>query len=122
MPPLSIAKSIVARPWLQRVLSPVANRYADLAGYRQIGLVADDLIAEETDVVQQAIKRLPPKVAYDRMYRMRRAVQCSVAHQILPKHEQTKPEDDVPYLLPYIEEIEAELRERDELDSLTKAK
>lgn len=39
MPPLSIAKSIVARPWLQRVLGPVANRYADLAGYRQIGLV-----------------------------------------------------------------------------------
>jgi ubiquinol-cytochrome c reductase subunit 7 len=100
MPPLSIAKSIVARPWLQRVLGPVANRYADLAGYRQIGLVyvapqisiyvyfenaprliwnsADDLIAEETDVVQQAIKRLPPKVAYDRMFRMRRAVQVCI--------------------------------------------
>ncbi|KAH8155812.1 uncharacterized protein LAJ45_00824 [Morchella importuna] len=122
MPPLSIAKSIVARPWLQRVLGPVANRYADLAGYRQIGLVADDLIIEETDVVQQAIKRLPPKVAYDRMFRMRRAVQCSVAHQILPKQDQTKPEDDVPYLSPYIEEIEAELRERNELDSLAKAK
>lgn len=76
----------------------MAEKYADLAGYRQIGLVlvpppplsrtsahiiangqnsADDLIAEENDVVQEAIKRLPPKVAYDRMFRMRRAVQVS---------------------------------------------
>lgn len=76
-------------------MRPMAEKYADLAGYRQIGLVlvpprpaplrtvangqnsADDLIAEENDVVQEAIKRLPPKVAYDRMFRMRRAVQVS---------------------------------------------
>lgn len=38
---------------------------------------ADDLIVEENDVVQEALKRLPPKIAYDRMFRMRRAVQVS---------------------------------------------
>ena len=36
---------------------------------------ADDLIPEESDVVQTALKRLPPKEAYDRVYRLRRAFQ-----------------------------------------------
>jgi hypothetical protein len=36
---------------------------------------ADDLIPEENDVVQLALKRLPPKEAYDRVFRMRRAFQ-----------------------------------------------
>jgi ubiquinol-cytochrome c reductase subunit 7 len=38
---------------------------------------ADDLIPEENDVVQLAIKRLPPKEAYDRIFRLRRAFQVS---------------------------------------------
>lgn len=37
----------------------------------------DDLIPEDNDTVQLALKRLPPKEAYDRMYRIRRAVQVS---------------------------------------------
>lgn len=36
---------------------------------------ADDLIPEESELVQQAIKRLPPKEAYDRVFRLRRAFQ-----------------------------------------------
>ena len=36
---------------------------------------ADDLIPEENDVVQKALKRLPPKEAYDRVFRIRRAFQ-----------------------------------------------
>lgn len=36
---------------------------------------ADDLIAEESPNVQLALKRLSPKEAYDRVFRMRRAVQ-----------------------------------------------
>lgn len=35
----------------------------------------DDLIPEESDVVQKAIKRLPSKEAYDRVFRIRRAFQ-----------------------------------------------
>lgn len=35
----------------------------------------DDLIPEENDIVQTAIKRLPPKEAYDRIFRIRRAFQ-----------------------------------------------
>ena len=36
---------------------------------------ADDLIPEESEAVQLALKRLSPKEAYDRVYRMRRAFQ-----------------------------------------------
>jgi ubiquinol-cytochrome c reductase subunit 7 len=75
-----------------------------------IVLRADDLIPEESETVLLALKRLPPKEAYDRVFRMRRAFQvcsldifvsiqvltyeqCSLAHQLLPKSEQTKPEE-----------------------------
>jgi len=41
---------------------------------------ADDLIPEESEVVLLAIKRLPPKEAYDRVFRMRRAFQVRSPH------------------------------------------
>ena len=36
---------------------------------------ADDLIPEESEIMQRALKRLSPKDAYDRVFRMRRAFQ-----------------------------------------------
>jgi len=99
-------------------MKPLANWYTNAAGYRKLGLRADDLIPEESDTVLLAIKRLPPKEAYDRVFRMRRAFQCSLSHQLLPKEEHTKPEEDVPYLTPLIEEIEAELKEREDLEAM----
>ena len=36
---------------------------------------ADDLIPEESETVLLALKRLPPKEAYDRVFRLRRAFQ-----------------------------------------------
>ncbi|KAI4855475.1 hypothetical protein E4T45_03086 [Aureobasidium sp. EXF-8846] len=128
----SITNFIVKRPWLKRWMTPLANWYTDAAGYRKLGLRADDLIPEESETVLLALKRLPPKEAYDRVFRMRRAF------QLLPKNEQTKPEDvrplqhtpvhlpfnclhihqDVPYLSPIIKEIESERRERMDLDAM----
>ncbi|KAK6375971.1 Cytochrome b-c1 complex subunit 7, mitochondrial [Exophiala oligosperma] len=96
----SLAPYILKRPWLKRWMMPLANWYADAAGYRRLGLRADDLIPEENDTVQLALKRLPPKEAYDRVFRLRRAFQ------------------DRPYLSPIIEEIEAELKERADLESM----
>ncbi|KAL2355603.1 ubiquinol-cytochrome c reductase complex 14 kDa protein [Cryomyces antarcticus] len=118
----SLANAIIKRPWLKRWLMPMANWYADAAGYRKLGLKADDLIPEESETVLLALKRLPPKEAYDRVFRMRRAFQCSLAHQLLPKSEQTKPEDDVPYLTPLIREIEAETKEREDLEAMVVAR
>ncbi|CAD0114759.1 ubiquinol-cytochrome c reductase complex 14 kDa protein [Aureobasidium sp. EXF-10728] len=114
----SLTNFIVKRPWLKRWMTPLANWYTDAAGYRKLGLRADDLIPEESETVLLALKRLPPKEAYDRVFRMRRAFQCSISHQLLPKNEQTKPEEDVPYLSPIIKEIESERRERMDLDAM----
>lgn len=36
---------------------------------------ADDLIPEESEIMQRAMKRLTPKESYDRVFRMRRAFQ-----------------------------------------------
>ncbi|GAQ07843.1 cytochrome b-c1 complex subunit 7 [Aspergillus lentulus] len=114
----SLTNYIVKRPWLKRWMMPLAQWYTDAAGYRKLGLRFDDLIPEESDVVQTAIKRLPPKEAYDRVFRIRRAFQCSVSHTLLPAHEHTKPEEDVEYLSPIIREIERENKERVDLDTL----
>ena len=90
-------------------MQPIAEWYKDNAGYRKLGLRyekstglrdvisrpardieedvdtigtcrADDLIPEENEVVQLALKRLSPKEAYDRVYRMRRAFQVYIHH------------------------------------------
>jgi len=46
-------------------------------------------------------------------------MQASITHKLLPKSEWTKPEEDTPYLAPLIAEIEAEAKEKTELDTLT---
>ncbi|KAF2184388.1 hypothetical protein K469DRAFT_580125 [Zopfia rhizophila CBS 207.26] len=118
----SLAPYIAKRPWLKKWFEPLAKWYCNAAGYRQLGLRADDLIPEENDTVQLALKRLPPKEAYDRVFRLRRAFQCSVSHQLLPKGEWTKPEDDVPYLTVVIKDIEAEMKEREDLEAMIVSK
>lgn len=53
----------------------------------------DDLVEEERESTQIALKRLSPKESYDRIYRIRRSVQCSYQHKLLPKDQWTKPEE-----------------------------
>ncbi|KAM0689699.1 hypothetical protein Q7P36_010570 [Cladosporium allicinum] len=114
----SLAQFVMKRPWMMRWAQPLSNWYLNSAGYRQLGLRADDLIPEESELVQRALKRLSPKESYDRVFRMRRAFQCSLAHQLLPKTEWTKPEDDTPYISPIIAELEAEVTERQDLEAM----
>ena len=114
----SLAPYIMKRPWLQRWMKPLSNWYCNAAGYRQLGLRADDLLPEENDTVQTALKRLQPKEAYDRVFRLRRAFQLSMSHSLLPKEEWTKAEEDVPYLSPIIKDIEAEMAEREDFESM----
>ncbi|KZM25121.1 mitochondrial electron transport, ubiquinol to cytochrome c [Ascochyta rabiei] len=118
----SLAPMIMKRPWLQRWMKPLANWYTNAAGYRQLGLRADDLLPEENDVVHTALKRLRPQEAYDRVFRLRRAFQLSMSHQLLPKEEWTKVEEDTPYLTKYIEEIETEMAEREDLEAMVISK
>lgn len=59
-----------------------------------LGLRYDDLVAEESELVQEALRRLEiadPRAAYDRAFRIRVAQQCSLSHQLLPKDKWVKP-------------------------------
>lgn len=122
MPYPSLTPFIIKRPWLHKLVAPIAEWYKNAAGYRQLGLRTDDLLIEENEEVLKALKRLPAQVQYDRVFRLRRALQCSVSHKLLPKDQWTKPEDDVPYLAPLIRQIRAEEKEKTDLDSLTPIK
>lgn len=85
------------------------------------GLRYDDLVAEESELVQEALRRLEiaePREAYDRAYRLRVAQQCSLSHTLLPKEQWTKPENDKRYLQPYIDEVAAEFAEREAFDNI----
>ncbi|KAH9900109.1 putative ubiquinol--cytochrome-c reductase [Xylariomycetidae sp. FL2044] len=115
----SLAPFIHKRPWLNKMLRPVATWYTNAAGYRKLGLLADDLIVEENEETIKALKRLPPQQSYDRVYRLRRAFQASVSHKLLPKEQWTRPEEDVPYLKPLIDAIRAEEKEKADLDAMT---
>ncbi|KAF4503975.1 hypothetical protein G6O67_008599 [Ophiocordyceps sinensis] len=114
----SLAPFVLRRPWLTKMLMPMADWYANAAGYRKLGLRYDDLLEEERESVQIALKRLSPKEAYERVYRIRRSTQCSYQHKLLPRHQWTKPEEDTPYMRRIVEEVEAELAEKDALDSM----
>jgi len=109
---LSLAPYVRSSRTLSAWFKPIASWYANLSGYRKMGLVYDDLLVEERPDVQRALTRLTPREAYDRAFRFKRASQTSVQHKDLPKSEWIKPEEDVRYLKPHVLEIEKEDQER----------
>ncbi|KAK7402767.1 Cytochrome b-c1 complex subunit 7, mitochondrial [Neonectria magnoliae] len=114
----SLAPFILRRPWLARLFKPAASWYVNAAGYRKLGLRYDDLLEEENDTAQKALKRISPSESYERIYRIRRAVQCSYQHKLLPKDQWTTTASDTRYLQPVIDEVNAETAEKAELDSI----
>lgn len=53
------------------------------------GLMYDDTVYENSDV-QEALKRLPENVYNGRVFRIKRALDLTMKHQILPKDQWTK--------------------------------
>ncbi|ORZ30658.1 cytochrome b-c1 complex subunit 7 [Catenaria anguillulae PL171] len=114
----ALAQTIKSSRILSSMLMPIARWNANAAGYRQLGLKYDDIIMEESPVVQEALRRLPREVLADRTYRHRRAFQLSLSHSVLPKEQWTKAEEDKPYLTPYIDMVEKEFAEKAKYDNL----
>ncbi|KAB8301107.1 hypothetical protein EYC80_003013 [Monilinia laxa] len=54
----SLASWIVKKPGLLKIMQPLASWYTNAAGYRQLGLRADDLLPEESEEVLLALKQL----------------------------------------------------------------
>ncbi|KAJ1555128.1 Cytochrome b-c1 complex subunit 7 [Nowakowskiella sp. JEL0078] len=68
-------------------LEALSEFWAGQMGYRRMGLVYDDLIPEENPLVQEAVRRLPPREFQDRLYRFRTAFNLNIGHNELPKKE-----------------------------------
>jgi len=115
----SLAGYVRSSKTLSRWLKPVSICYANLAGYRRIGLKYDDLLVEERDDVQKALGRLSTREAYDRAFRIKQASQASVLHQDLPKDKWLSSTEDKRYLKPRVLEVTQEDLERQKWDNLT---
>ncbi|KAG0164188.1 Cytochrome b-c1 complex subunit 7 [Apophysomyces sp. BC1034] len=118
---LSLKSVVQSSKFLSGLLKPVSKVYANAAGYQQIGLRYDDLIAEESELVKEALRRFEiadPNAAYDRAYRIRVAQQLSLTHSLLPKDQWTTPQKDARYLQPFIDEVAAENAEREAFDNI----
>ncbi len=58
-----------------------------------LGLFRDDLYNQDSPVFAEAVRRLPEKESNLRVYRIRRALDLSMKHRILPREQWTKPEE-----------------------------
>ncbi|ESW99782.1 hypothetical protein HPODL_03653 [Ogataea parapolymorpha DL-1] len=115
------ADYVLKTPILRQFMLPVAKTFTYLSGYREIGLRLDDLMIEETPLMQKVISRLPADESYARNYRIITAHQLVLSAKVLPPSKVLKPEEDIPYMLPYILEAEAEEFEKEELNNIAKA-
>lgn len=71
----------------------------------------------ETPDVTEALRRLPTKLVDERNFRHYRALHLSMLHQVLPKDQWIKYEEDVRYLEPYLEEVRREREEKEEWEN-----
>lgn len=110
---------ILRTPILKSIFVPTAKFFVSQAGYREMGLKFDDIIHDENPIVEKAVSRLPKSELYARNFRTLTCAQLAITHHLLPKDQAVKAEQDKPYLLPYILELEAEAAEKQQLDNIT---
>ncbi|KAI0807253.1 ubiquinol-cytochrome-c reductase complex subunit 6 [Fomes fomentarius] len=115
---LSLAPAIRRNRGVYAWVKPIADWYANVSGYRKIGLKYDDLLVEERPDVERALERLTPREQYDRAFRFKRAFQCAILHDDLPKEQWIKAEEDTRYLKPHVQEVEKEDQERRKWDNI----
>lgn len=100
----------------KRFASSMVRRWVyNMSGFNKYGLMRDDCLYEDEDV-QEALRRLPGGIKDQRNFRILRAVQLTIQHNILPKDQWTKFEEDVPYLQPYLKEVIKEREEQEHWD------
>ena len=75
--------------------------------------MTDDL-TRTNPTVEEALRRLPKDVFQERQFRMARAIGENANKNVLPESEWLKPEQDVSYLRPVIQQVVAEQQEIDD--------
>lgn len=76
------------RPRLDAMVRRFVMAHERWQGFREYGLMRDDIISEEPEIIEAALKRLSDKEQFDRAFRLRRAIQLHVRGEKLPKEEQ----------------------------------
>ncbi|XP_055141381.1 cytochrome b-c1 complex subunit 7-like [Symphalangus syndactylus] len=94
-------------------LHGIRKWYYKAAGFNKLGIMRDDTIYENEDV-KEAVSSLPQNLYNDMMFHMKRALDLSMKHQILPKEQRTKYEEENFYLELYLKEVIRERKEREE--------
>merc|ERR1712020_447836 len=91
-------------------------RYFGPSYFSSIPLYIPCDLEAETDIVKEAISRLPPTLQDERSFRITRALQCCVEKTVLPKDQWSTWEDHKAkgfYLKPYIDEVIREMDEKE---------
>ncbi|KFO28027.1 cytochrome b-c1 complex subunit 7-like [Fukomys damarensis] len=101
--------AVAASGWC---LDGIGKWYYNAAGFNKLGLVRDDTIYNDKDI-KEARRRLSEKVYNDRTFRIKRALDLSMKHQILLK-EQRNCEEDKFYFEPYLKEVIQERKEKED--------
>ena len=96
----------------QRLWNGVSAWVIRASGYQKLGLRREDLYMEDRPEVQEAIRRLPEEEQYERLFRLKRALDLSMKKAILPLDQWTTPEQDILYLKPYILQVQKEMKEK----------
>lgn len=115
----SLAPYVRSSRTLKKWVAPLAQWYANLMGYRKMGLKYDDLQQEGLPEVQRALGRLTQREYYDRVYRMKLSAHQSVLHKPLPKEQWMSAKEDIRYLKPHIVGVLEEETERAAWDTMT---
>jgi len=77
----------------------------------KLGLMEHDRLFEENKAIKEAMRRLrlsEPEVWDERAFRISRAINFDIKKMVLPKDEWLEYENDVPYLQPFLADIERE--------------
>ena len=109
-------RSTLPQP-VTNVLDSVARKSLQSARFRSYGLLPDDLIIEEHDVVKEALTRVPKHELHGRYQRFKVALHTNMLRTELPKEQWTRMEDDRKYLTPFVEQVLAEHEEREKYDN-----
>ena len=87
-----------------------------LSKYHKYGLLTDDLM-RENEITNEALRRLPADVYQERNYRLARAIGINANKGVLPRDQWTTVEQDVSYLKPFVEQVIAEMKEKEDWNS-----
>ncbi|KOC65490.1 Cytochrome b-c1 complex subunit 7 [Habropoda laboriosa] len=98
--------------YLKRTFPGFQKWAYNFAGFNQYGLYRDDLL-HETEDVKEALKRVPPHIIEERDFRLVRAMQLDLQKKVLPKEQWTKLEEDIHYLLPHVQDVIRERKEKE---------